>query len=311
MRSPDRVHDASAHGDVGAKVMLVLLCFIWGVTWPFMKIALYEIPPFSMRAVTVGIGTVTLYLACRVKGVSFRVPAGRPRLHVVVSSVLNVVGFTVLSSFAQLSATTSRVAILTYTMPIWAVVFAWPFLGERPSGMKAGALGLCAVGLAILIYPLTTGGFPHGILLALATGLTWGAGTVYLKWARIDANAMAVATWQMASAFCVIVAFVVIFEGGLHLGAAHAEALWALLFIGMIGNGAAYGLWFSIVGRLPATTAALGILGSPVIGVIASILILGDRPSAADYVGFALILAASACVLLTRSAPAPVMTQTS
>jgi drug/metabolite transporter (DMT)-like permease len=29
--------------------MLVLLCLIWGVSWPVMKIALEEIPPFTMR----------------------------------------------------------------------------------------------------------------------------------------------------------------------------------------------------------------------------------------------------------------------
>jgi drug/metabolite transporter (DMT)-like permease len=39
-----------------------------------------------------------------------------------------------------------------------------------------------------------------------------------------------------------------------------------------------------------------------VIGVIASILILGERPTAADLVGFALIFAASTCVLLARPA---------
>jgi threonine/homoserine efflux transporter RhtA len=73
---------------------------------------------------------------------------------------------------------------------------------------------------------------------------------------------------------------------------------------GVLGTGTAYGLWFSIIRRLPATTASLGVLGSPVIGVISSVLILGERPTATDIVGFALILAASACVLLTRSASA-------
>jgi drug/metabolite transporter (DMT)-like permease len=35
-----------------------------------------------------------------------------------------------------------------------------------------------------------------------------------------------------------------------------------------------------------------------VIGVASSIMILGERPTATDLLGFALILAASACVLL-------------
>jgi drug/metabolite transporter (DMT)-like permease len=37
-----------------------------------------------------------------------------------------------------------------------------------------------------------------------------------------------------------------------------------------------------------------------VIGVIGSFFILGEVPTAADMIGFALIFVASACVLLTR-----------
>jgi hypothetical protein len=47
VRNPEP--NTSGHADVGARLMLVLLCFIWGVTWPIMRIALYEIPPLSMR----------------------------------------------------------------------------------------------------------------------------------------------------------------------------------------------------------------------------------------------------------------------
>ena len=139
--------------------------------------------------------------------------------------------------------------------------------------------------------------------------MTWGAGTVYLKWARIDADPMGVATWQLAIAFVVVGSFMLVFEGRLDLRAAHADGLFALLFVGVISGGIAYGLWFEIVRRLPAVTASLGVLSAPVVGVVASVLILGERPSAADIIGFALILAASACVLLSRSSTAETASQ--
>src|SRR6202041_1165144 len=101
-------------------------------------------------------------------------------------------------------------------------------------------------------------------------------------------------------AFVVLASCVAIFEGRLHLGAAHLPAILAMVTTGVFANGVAYGLWFAIVRRLPAVTASLGVLGSPVIGVIASVLILGERPTATDLIGFALIFAASACVLLAR-----------
>jgi drug/metabolite transporter (DMT)-like permease len=303
VRNFDRVHDAPGHGDVGARVMLVVLCLIWGITWPIMRIALYEVPPLSMRTVTAALGALTLYIFCRVRGHSLRIPDAKAWVHITVVSLLSIVAFTVFGSFAQLTAATSRVTILAYTMPIWAVLLAWLFLGERPTRMQAVALGLCAAGLTILIYPLAETKIAPGIWLALLTGVCWAAGTVYFKWAQIKADPMAVASWQVTIAFFATLACLLIFEGRLHFGAAHAKALLATASTGILANGVAYGLWFAIVRRLPAATASLGVLGSPVIGIVGSMLILGERPTAADLVGFALIFAASTCVLLARKTP--------
>ncbi|HEX4041973.1 MAG TPA: DMT family transporter [Xanthobacteraceae bacterium] len=289
--------------DVGARLMLVLLCVIWGATWPIMRIALYEIPPLSMRTVTAALGSLTLYLACRFQGRSLRVATRTDWLHLTVASLLNIVAFTVFGSFAQLSAATSRVTILAYTMPIWSVLFAWLLLREWPNRLQGIALLLCITGLAILIYPLAETKIPLGIWLALLTGVCWAAGTVYLKWAQIKADPMAIASWQVTIAFIFTTAFMLIFEGRLHFAHASPLALLCTASTGFLANGVAYGLWFAIVRRLPAMTASLGVLGSPAIGVVASILILGERPTAADLTGFALIFAASACVLFARQPP--------
>lgn len=307
MRNPDSVADRTGTADVGARLMLVVLCMIWGVTWPIMKIALMEIPPFSMRTMTSALGALVLYLVCVARGRSLRLPNAKAWVHVTIASLLNVAAFSVFGSIAQLTATTSRVTVLAYTLPIWSVLFGWLFLGERPNRVQTAALCLCGAGLAILIYPLAEAGIPPGIWFALITGVSWAAGTIYLKWARIQADPMGVASWQVTIAFFVLLACLLIFEGRLHVHAS-ALALGATVFTGLFANGIAYGLWFAIVRRLPATTASLGVLGSPVIGVVASIVILGERPTAPDLIGFAFILAASTCVLLSRPAVRPVRT---
>jgi len=302
-----RKHAARSAGDIQARLLLILLCLSWGLTWPAMKIALAGMPPLSMRTLTAAFGALTLFLICLAKRSSFRVPGARACGHVVVASFLNVVGFSLFSAFALMAATTSRVAILAYTLPIWTVLLAWLVLNERPNRSQVIAIALCAVGLAILIYPLAATGIPLGAVFAVGSAWSWAAGTVYIKWARIDADPMAVASWQLTMAFFVIAGCMFAFGGGLDLHNAHAGALIGVVFAGIVGNGIAYGLWFAIVRRVPAATASLGILGIPVVGVLASILIIGDRPTVADVIGFAFIFAASACVLVTPVAAANAM----
>jgi hypothetical protein len=105
-----------------------------------------------------------------------------------------------------------------------------------------------------------------GLALALATAVTWAAGTVYLKWARIDADPIAIAAWQVLVALVITVGCLLVFEGSPHWWPVHPRSLWALIFAGMIGSAFAYLLWFEIVRRLPATTASLGVLSAPAVG---------------------------------------------
>lgn len=284
--------------DVTATLMLVALSFAWGFTWPAMRLALVDIPPFSMRVVSIGLGMVSLLVVVKLQGRSFALSGRHDWIHVVVAAFLNIVGFTMLSSFALLLAGTGRVAMLSYTMPIWAALFAWLALGERFNAARVLALMLCVAGLTIIIYPLATTGVPVGLLLALATGISWGAGTVYLKWARISGDTVAVAAWQLVVAFVFVSVCVPLVEGTLHVSQARLPAILGTIFTGLIGSGLAYFLWFKIIGRLPAMTASLGILSAPVIGVLSTATLLGERPTVPDMIGFALIFAASVCVLI-------------
>jgi drug/metabolite transporter (DMT)-like permease len=280
-----------------ARLLLIVLCLGWGTTWVTMRMALEQIPPFSMRVATLSLGALVLTGFARFQGRTFAIPRGRTWIHICMASLFNIVAFSVFTPFAQLSAETSRVAIMVYTMPIWAAMLALPILGERLTPTRVVALGLCIAGMSILIAPLAGLGIPTGIMLALAAAMSWAAGTVYLKWAKLDGDPMAITIWQLLFGVVVIAVCVPLFEGGLHLDAG-AWSLFGLIYSGTVGSGLCYFLWFGIVRRLPASTAALGILSSPVIGVVTAMIVLGERPTLYDAIGFALMLAASATVVL-------------
>jgi len=293
-----QVHAPQPTTDTTAKLMLVALSFCWGLTWPAMRLALDDIPPFSLRVVTLGLGGGALMLYARLQGRSLALGSWKNAGHLVVSSILNVLSFSLLSVIAMLFAATGRVAMLAYTMPIWAALFAWVVLGDRLLRIHIVALALCATGMAILIWPLARSTSLIGLLIAMSIAISWAAGTVYVKYMRMSGDPVANAAWQVFIAFLIVVILLPFFEGTLHLAQAHKPALGAAIFAGLMGSGLAYFLWFGIIGRVSAMTASLGVLAAPVIGVISTALLLGEMPTLSDVVGYVLILAASVCVLL-------------
>lgn len=292
----DSSHDPDQAGK--AKLLLALLALVWGLSWPIMRIALQEVDVWSFRVLGYSIGAASLLIVILLQRRPIAIPRGRPRWHVLMASLLNVVGFGLFSSFAQISGTTTRVVIVNYSMPIWASVMAYFALGERLTSRSAIGLLLCVGGLTALVVPVATTGALTGLLLALGCALCWGGGTIYMKWARIPGDLLAVAVWQMLAGVAVLGIGEVIFRGWPRPALVSLPAALAVIYNGVFGTGVAYLLWFTIIQRLPATTAALGSLATPVVGVASTMAMLGERPSAADFVGFALIFAAAGCVLL-------------
>jgi drug/metabolite transporter (DMT)-like permease len=280
-----------------ARMLVVLLALAWGFNWIAAAVALREISPWTLRVAGSGIGAATLFTAALLTGHRLKVPRGE-YLHIMVAGFLNVAGFQVFSGFAQMSGATSRAIIITYSMPIWTTILSRVVLGERLNAVRMVAFGLCVAGLAILVWPLFVNGFPPFVFYSLACALSWAAATVYIKWARVTVEPVVNAAWQLIFGFFFIVAGSFAFEGYPHLWPLRHETFLAVLFVGFFGVGLAHFLWWSIVGRLSTVTASLGALLVPVIGVSASAVLLGERLTLPDIVGFVMIFASAASVLL-------------
>ena len=261
------------------------------------RIILTALPPWTMRALGIGLGALTLFAAAAIAGVSLAVPRGE-RGKILIAGFFNVAVFNVCSAYAQIYGTTSRAIVIAYSMPIWSALLAHFVLKEKLNAVKLGALALCATGLAILILPLARTGFPLGALIALVCAWSWAAGTVYLKWAKIRTATLTSAAWQLLFGWLMLAGGMLIFEGVPQLWPLPGNVLAWIGYNGFIGMGLAYFLWFVVADRLPTTTASLGSLLVPVIGVIGSAWLVGERPSLADAIGFACIFASAASVLL-------------
>jgi drug/metabolite transporter (DMT)-like permease len=297
IRSPSAAGDTAS----GARLLVLLLAFAWGLNWIGAAIALREVSPWSLRFAGSAIGCFVLFSAALLTRRELRIPRGE-RIHVLIAGFLNVTAFQLFSAFAQTSGATFRAIIITYSMPIWTTVLSRVVQGEKLTPIRTIAFLLCILGIGILVWPLFADGFPPSVFLALGSALSWAFATVYMKWVKAKVTPLANAAWQLLFGwlFLAVAAFVV--EGVPHLWPLHTETILAVLFVGIFGVGLAHFLWWAIIGKLPAITASIGSLLVPVVGVAASALILGERPGLTDIIGFASIFAAAACVLLQPTA---------
>ena len=288
-----------------ARFMLALLGLTWGINWPVIKIGLSGFSPWGFRLFGFTVGALTLMAVVKLAGRSRAVPSGMAWVHLFMSSLLNVVAFGVFSTFAMLTASTGRVAVVSYSFPVWACLLAWLVLGERLNRNAILGLALCLGGLIVLVYPVIGSHALVGLALALASAITWAIGTIYLKLFKIPGDAIATTAWQIAIAAVIILACTLVFEGIPAFGPVPTAALVAVIFNGVVGSAISYLLWYHIVGHLSAATAALGSLAAPAIGVVTSMFMLGEVPTTMDVIGFGLIFAAAMSVILQPRAAAP------
>lgn len=288
-----------------ARLWLAVVGITWGINWPVIKIALSGLTPWSFRLLGFTVGAATLLAVVKATGRSLAIPRGMTLVHLIMSSILNIVSFGVFSTFAMLTASTGRVAVVTYSFPVWAALLAWLILGEKLRGATLLGLALCIGGLVVLVYPVIGSDALIGLSLSLACAITWAVGTIYLKLVKIPGDAMANTAWQIAIAAVIILMFMLPLQGVPTFEPAPTHAVVATVFNGVVGSAVSYMIWYHVVNRLPATTAALGSLSSPAIGVVASVFILGEVPTTMDVIGFGLIFAAAMSVILQPRASKP------
>ncbi len=271
-----------------------LAALFWGLNFPTVKYLLTGSNPWSLRAAGLAAGTVLLAAITIAFGHSLAI-ARRHWGTLLIAGLLNVAAFNVLAAFAQTTMSASRAAILTYTMPLWSVLFARLVLDEPIDRLRGLALLLGASGIALLATPfwatITAGGIPLGLLYVLASAIAWAAGTVFLKWAKPEGSLLALTTWQFGIGAAAAGLGMALFETP-RLELQRPDILAVFAYHVIFPQAAAYVLWFGLMARVPASTAALGTLLVPIVAVAASSAMLGEWLSPLDWLGFGVILGA-------------------
>jgi drug/metabolite transporter (DMT)-like permease len=258
-------------------LLLALLSLFWGLGWPAMKVVLGEVRPWTFRTVCLLAGGGGLLAVARLAGSRLKVPSEdlKPLL---ITAVVNITGWHVLSAHGIARMQAGRAAILAYTMPMWAILLSRLLLRERISAMRLWALAFGFGGLFLLLWPdlRAVEAAPAGALFMLGAAFCWAAGTVLIKFFRWHMRATLVMGWQLLIGGVPVVCGAFLLEPLDAVGSVSGSVLLTLIFVVFLPIIFCHWAFFRVVQIFPANVAALSTLCIPAIGVFSSALLLGE-----------------------------------
>jgi drug/metabolite transporter (DMT)-like permease len=271
---------------------LAVIVPIWGYSWIVIKVALGYASPYTFIALATAGCTVCFFAALLITRRPLRPP---PVKWTSPIGLLQTALFNLLATVALGAGGAGKVSVLAYTMPFWLLLLAWLFLGERLRSLQWPAVALAFAGLVLVVSPWDIGGALPGVLACVA-GLVWAAGGLLIKLlhGRERVDALSLTAWQMAFGAIPLVAIAVLTESGWPEWTGTFVA--CLAYVVLLSSGLCWVLWTHALHSLPAGAAGMGTLAVPVVGVTAAWIQLGERPTAIEAAGMALIVTALAAL---------------
>ncbi len=271
--------------------LMVVLCIVWGLQQVAIKFGNAGISPIWQAGLRSLGATMLVWAWANVRGVRLWAPDGTlgPGL---LAGALFAAEFALI--FLGLEYTNaSRGVIFLYTAPFWVALGArWLLPHESMRRAQWAGMALAFGGVLALFGEnlLDSGGDAWiGDLMILVAAILWAATTLTVKASRLArASAEKTLLYQLAvSALALPLLSLAVGEPGVF---APTPEVWAALaFQIVIVASASYVAWFWLVSQYPATRLSSFSFLTPVMGVIAGIVLLGEPLTPAVVLALALV----------------------
>ena len=270
---------------------MLVLCAIWGFTQVSVKLANAGFSPLLQAGLRSAGSALLLWAWSWAHGVPLFRRDGSLR-HGTLIAALFAAEFVLIYEGLALT-TAARAVLFVYTAPFVVAVGAHFLVeGERLRGTKVAGLVCAFVGIAVAFADalrLPTRDELLGDVLVLGGAVCWGATTVAIKASRhTHLTPNKTLFYQLAgSALVLLPLSLAIEEPGVIRPS--AVAVGALAFQIVIVAFASYLAWFWLLARYPASELSAFSFLTPLFGMAASAVVLGERVGPALAVAMALV----------------------
>ena len=287
--------------DALAASIVVVLCLSWGFNQVATKLAINDIPPLTQAAVRSAVAAVLISAWCRLRGIALLRRDGT--LWFGVAAGLLFAAEFILIFQGLLYTTASRATLFIYLAPFFVVLGARIVLpADRFSAAQWLGLTLSFIGMLIAFGVPTPAMDPRQIIgdvMMVGAALFWAATTLIIKASpltRVSAEKvmlyqLVVSAPVMAATALVVGEHITHMPSVLALGALAYQTIWVV--------SVTFVVWFALIARFSASRLSAFTFLTPLFGVAAGHLVLGEPLTPAFAAAVALV--AAGLVLVNRA----------
>lgn len=290
--------------DARATGLVLLLCTIWGLNQVAIKAAIADASPLVQSGLRSGGAAVLLAAWCVVRGIPL---ARRDRGLAFGLSLSLLFGAEFACIYGGLAFTTaSRSVLFLYTVPFWVALGAhWRLPGERLHGARVAGLAAAFTGIALAFTDalrLPSRRELIGDVIELAAAMLWAAGTLLVK-ARGPGLLTPHQTvfYQLAGSAPTLLGLAWL-AGEPGITRLTPVVVASLAYQTVVIAFATYLVWYWMLGRYAASSLTAFTFLTPILGLVAGAVILGEPVSRILVVAMALVAAG---IYLVNRSPRP------
>jgi drug/metabolite transporter (DMT)-like permease len=272
--------------------LLIILSIIWGGAFFFGKVAVAELPPFTIVLGRVGIAAIVLNAIVRLTG--HRMPRSIKTWgeFMVMGALNNMIPFSLIF-WGQIHIASGLAAILNATTPLWTVILAhFMTRDERlnTNRLTGVILGIC--GVVIIIGPDALKGFGSNVLAQLAVigaTISYALAGIFGKRFR-DIPPIATATGQLTCSTLMILPIAIWVDKPWLISMPGSQTIGSIIALALVCTALAYIIYFRILASSGATNILLVTFLIPISALLLGLIILGERLDFRHFMGMGIIV---------------------
>ncbi len=271
------------HHPIAGLIAGLTAASIWGGMYVVSKVVLEVIPPFSLLALRLVLGAMTLGLVISLRSKKADEKISITKEFFWTSFLVGFVGYGVSLGFQFVGtklSTASNGALVTSATPAFVLLFAPFLLGERATPRRIVALVISTLGVLAVVDPRNAELSPSlfwGNMSLLAAALTWALYSVLVRKISKSTDLLMSSTIMFLGGLPSSIAFGIWEINTQGIGGITLGIFGGILFLGIISTAIAMFLWNYAFAELPAALASLTFFAQPVVGSLLGWFFLAEK----------------------------------